>query len=123
MALGEVAQRAYEIIGREPVRRADAHIARKFEIDAGDFALRVQERALHLLGGADEPFAGAGKLGARRPPVEQLGADRCLQRRDAAADRRVVELEPLGGGDELPAAGDSEENADVIPIHAIRRSA
>jgi hypothetical protein len=29
----------------------------------------------------------------------------------------VVELEPFGGGDELSAARDGEENADVIPIH------
>ena len=120
MTLGEVAQRADEIIGREPVRRADANIARQFEIDAGDFALRMQERALHLLGGADEPLAGAGELRARGAPVEQLGADRGLERRDAAADRRMVELEPLGGGDELPAAGDSEKDADVIPVHGKR---
>jgi hypothetical protein len=116
MALGEVAQRAYEIIGREPVGRADAHIARKLEIDPGDFTLRVQERALHLLG-ADESLARACELGPRGAPVEQLGADRGLERRDAAADRRVVELEPFGGGDELSAARDGEENADVIPIH------
>ena len=30
----------------------------------------------------------------------------------------MVELQPFGGGDELPAARDSEENPDVIPIHA-----
>src|SRR6202451_2842494 len=115
MTLGEVAQRANEIIGREPVRRADAHVARKLEIDAGDFALRMQERAFHLLGGADEALARAGELGARRAPVEQLGADRFFERRDAAADRRMVELEPLGGGDELPATSDSEEDGGVIP--------
>ena len=117
MTLGEIAQRACEVIGREPVRRADAHIARKFEIDAGDLALRMQEGALHLLGGADEALARAGELRAGRAPVEQLGADRLFERRDAAADRRMIELEPLRGGDELPAAGDGEEDADVVPIH------
>ena len=79
MALGEVAQRACEVIGRKPVRRADAHIAGKLEIDAGDFALRMQERALHLLGGADEALARASKLSPGRAPVEQLGADRGLR--------------------------------------------
>ena len=77
----------------------------------------MQERALHLLGGADEALARAGELRARRATVEQLRADRGLQRRDATADRRMVELEPLGGGDELPAPRDCEEDADVIPIH------
>jgi hypothetical protein len=123
MTLREVAQRAHEIIGREPVGRADANIARQFEIDAGDLALRMQERAFHLLGGADEALAGASKLSPGRASVEQLGADRGLQRRDATADRRVVKLEPLGGGDELPATRDSEENADVIPVHGTWRSA
>jgi hypothetical protein len=66
MALGEVAQGAREIIGRKPIRRADAQVARKLEIDAGNFALRVQERAFHLLGGTDEALARAGELCARR---------------------------------------------------------
>jgi hypothetical protein len=77
----------------------------------------MHERALHLLGGADEPFARASELRARRAPVEQLGADRFFERRDAAADRRMVELQPFGGGDELPAARDREEDPDVIPVH------
>src|SRR4029077_6282645 len=85
--------------------------------DAGDFALRMQERALHLLGGADEPLARASELSPGCAPVEQLGANRFFQRCDAAADRRVIELEPFGGGDELAAACDSEKDADVIPIH------
>jgi hypothetical protein len=29
----------------------------------------------------------------------------------------MVELEPLGGGDELPPARDCEEDADIVPIH------
>ena len=122
MALGEVAQHACQIIGREPVGRADAHVARELEIDAGDFALCVQERALHLLGRSDEPLASAGQLRAGRTPIEELGAERNLERRDAAADRRVVELEPLGGGDELPPARDGKEDPDVVPVHGGRDS-
>jgi hypothetical protein len=64
-------------------------------------------------------FAGAGELRAGRSPVEQLGADRFFERRDAAADRCMIELESLGRGDELPAARHREENPDVVPIHAI----
>ena len=79
--------------------------------------MRVQERAFHLLGGGDEPLTRAGELGSGRPPVEQLGADRLFKRRNAAADRGMVELEPLGGGDELATTRDSEKNPDVIPIH------
>jgi hypothetical protein len=117
MTFGEIAQHRRQVVGREPVRRADAHVASQFEIDARNFTLRVQKRALHLLGRADEPLAGAGELRAGRAPIEQLGAELTLQRRDAAADRRVVELEPLGGGDELPGARDGEEDPHVVPIH------
>ena len=117
MALGEVAQRVGEIIGRESVRRADAHVARKFEIDAGDFALRVQEGALHLLGRADEPLARFGEPGPGRAPVEQPRADRGFERGDPAAHRRMVEFQPLGGGDELAAAGHGEKDADIVPVH------
>ncbi len=117
MALGEVAERRRQVIGREAVRRADAHVAGELEIDAGDLALRVQERALHLFRRADEPLAGAGELRPCRAPVEQFRANRFFERRDAAAHRRVVELESFGGGDELAAPRDSEENPDVIPIH------
>ena len=120
MTLGEVAQRRCEVIGREPVRRADAHIAREFEIDAGDLALRVQECALHLLRRADEPLARAGELRPGRAAVEQLRADRRLERRDPAADRCMVELEPLGGGDELAAARDREKDANVVPVQRSR---
>ena len=76
----------------------------QLEVDAGDLALRMQERALHLFRRADEALAGAGQLRAGRAPIEQFRAERRLERRDAAADRRVVELQPLGGGDELPGA-------------------
>ena len=49
-----------------------------------------------------------------------LAPSAASERGDAAADRRVVELEPLGGGDELPGARDSEEDPDVVPVHGER---
>ena len=82
----------------------------------------MQERALHLFGCAEESLAGAGQLRAGRAPVEQFRAERGLQRRDAAADGRMIELQPLGGGDELPGARDREEDPDVVPVHAARFS-
>ena len=117
VALGEVAQRPRQVVGREPVRRADPHIAGEFEIDAGHLALRMQEGALHLLGCGEETLAGAGELRAGRAPVEEFCAERRLERRDPAADGRVIELEALGRGDELPGAGDGEEDPDVVPVH------
>ena len=107
-----------EIIGRETVGRADAHVAGKFDVETGDLRLRVQERALHLLGGDEKPLAGAGQPRARRAAVEQLRAERGLQRRHAPARRRVIEMQPARARHELPGAGDGEEDAHIVPVHA-----
>ena len=78
----------------------------------------MQERALHLFGGGEETLAGAGQPRPGGAAVEQFGAERRLQRRDAAAGGGVIETQPLGPGDELTGAGDGEEDANVVPIHA-----
>jgi hypothetical protein len=117
VALGKVAQRGGQIVGRESVRRADPHVAGEFEVDARDFALRVQKGAFHFLGRAEKALAGAGQLRARRAPVEQFRAERGLERRDPAADRRVIESQSFGGGDELAGPRDGEEDPDIVPIH------
>ena len=111
-------ERLGQIIGGEPVGRADAHVAGEFDVEVRDFALRVQEGALHLFGGGEETLAGAGQPRPGGAAVEQFGAERRLQRRDAAAGGGMVEMQPLGPGDELTGAGDGEEDADVVPIHA-----
>ena len=77
----------------------------------------MQEGALHLLRCGEETLAGAGELRACRAPVEEFCAERGLERGDPAADGRVIELEALGRGDELPGAGDGEKDPDVVPIH------
>ena len=120
MALDEIAQRPGEVIGREAVRRADPHVAGEFEVDVGNLALGVQEGALHLLGGAQKRSPALVSLRAGGAPVEQLRAERGLQRRDAAADGRVVEPQPLGRGDELSGARDGEKDPDVVPVHGSR---
>jgi len=64
-----------------------------------------------------KPLAGAGQLRARRAPVEQFRAESSFERRDPAADRRVIESQPFGGGDELAGPRDGEEDPDIVPIH------
>ncbi len=47
-------------------------------------------------------------------------AERGLEGSNAAADGRMIEFQPLGGGDELPGARDREEDSHVVPVHAAR---
>ena len=117
MALGEILQRPGQIVGRKAVGRADPHVADEFEVDAGDFALGVEEGAFHFLGRAEEAVARRGQRRARRAPLEQLRAERRFERRDAAADGGVVEPQALRRSDELPGAGDGEKDPDVVPVH------
>jgi len=77
----------------------------------------VQEGALHLFGGAEEPLADSGQRRSRRATFEQFGSERGFERSDPTADRGVVELQPLGRGDELLSPGDREKNSDVVPVH------
>ena len=78
-------QRAREVVGRKGVGRADAHVAGQHDVDVGDLRLRVQEGALHLFGGGQEAFAGAGQPRAGGAPIEQPRAEIGFQRRDAPA--------------------------------------
>ena len=67
---------------------------------------------------AEETLAGGGQSRARGAPVEELGAERRLQRRDAPARGGVVEMETPRSRDKLPRARDSEKDPDVVPVHA-----
>ena len=73
---------------------------------------------LHPLGDLEEALAGGRQFAAGRQAAEQLCAERGLQRGDAARDGGVVEVEPSGGAENLPGAGDGEKDADVVPVHA-----
>ena len=102
--IGTVGGRTVALMANDPTVKAGSWGPKTVEK-----ILRVQERAFHLLGGADEPLARAGELRARRAPVEQFGADCFFERSNATADRRVVKLEPFGGSDKLAATRDSEK--------------
>ena len=72
--------------------------------------------ALHFLGVVQQFEGGFRGLEAVRQPVEQLGADRVLQRLDAPGDGGVADLQALGGRRQAAFLGQRHEDPEVVPI-------
>jgi hypothetical protein len=117
MARRQPAEAGREEGDAEAVRRADAHGAGDGRVDAADARLRRQHLRLHALGRGQEGLALRGEVAAVCAADEKARLQRRLQRADAAAEGRVVDAEPAGGGEQLPRAGNGEEHAHVVPVH------
>lgn len=66
---------------------------------------------------AQQFHAFAGERHAARPPLEQHHSELLLQRLDADAERRLGDVQLLGGGQDRAAIGDDDEIAQVPQIH------
>lgn len=103
----------------EPVRRPDAHRAGNGRVDPPDARLHRQHLRFHPFCRAQKCLALRGKVAAIGPADEQAGLQRLLQRADAAAQGGVVDAEAAGGSEQLPGAGDCEEQARIVPVHGL----
>ena len=118
MLRGQRAEPRREEGDAETVGRADAHRARNILALAGDLGAGGDHVGFHALGDGQETLAGRRQFAAGGEAAKQLCAERLLERGDAARDRGVVESEPPRRAEDLAGAGDGEEDADVIPVHA-----
>ena len=78
----------------------------------------VHHLRFHPLGHGQQPLPGAGQRGSGRPTVEQHRAEGGLQGVKFSRHRRMVEAELTPGSEQLAAAGDREEDTQVVPVHA-----
>ena len=90
---------------------------------AGDLGARGDHVGLHALGDAEEALAGRRQLAAGGVAAEQFCVEGGLERGDAARHGGVVEVEPARRAEDLPGAGDGEEDAGVIPVHGSKLQA
>jgi len=65
-----------------------------------------------------EERARFGELDAASDAVEQLGAVSCFQGSDRGTDRRLCEMQRLGGARHVLTFGDRHENAKLLQRHA-----
>ena len=96
---------------------------------AGRRVAAVAERRLHrghplgdLIGRMQQYFPLLGQHEAACVAMEQRGGEILLERTDLPADRRLAQAKPLRGTGEAAGMRDGMEDADPIPIHALRHS-
>ena len=77
----------------------------------------VLQRRQHGFGVGQEGTAGLGQHHAAGDPLEELGAQRRLEHRDATADRRLRAVQDLSGPREAAAPRDGDESFQLIDAH------
>ena len=118
MLRGQRAQPRSKEGDAETIGRADPHGARNILVAAGKFRARGDHVGLHALGDGQEALAGRCQFAAGREPAKEFCAERIFKRGDAARHRGVVQFQTPRRAQNLAGAGDGEEDADVIPVHA-----
>ena len=83
--------------GAEPDGGGDAQRARRPVLVLGELGLDGLELDQDVVGGAEQHLALLGQHQAARVPVEQRHADILLQRADLARDRRLRQMQLVGG--------------------------
>ena len=85
--------------------------ARRASSTAASTAARISRRAL------EQHLAGGRELDAARRPVEQRLAELGLEAPDLLRQRRLGDVQPLGGAAEVPLLGHGDEVAQVPELH------
>ena len=86
--------------------------ARRASSTAESKAARISRRAL------EQRLAGGSELDAARGPVEQRLAQLGLEAADLLRERRLRDVQPLGGAAEVPLLGHGDEVAQVPQFHS-----
>ncbi len=113
------------MIGGEPLRErgdgaggevrgdADPERAGLAGADAGHRALEPLDPLDDRPRLVEQHGPGGRQLDPARRPHEQLHAERRLERLDPLAERRLGDVQPLGGAAEVQLLGDGDEVAEV----------
>ena len=110
--LGQVGERLPHAHAAADELAADRLRHRDGLVDAAQDAARAVEQRL----------AGQRQLDAVRGAPEELDADELLERPDLAAQRRLREVQLLGGAAEVELLGDGHERAQVPELDGVGRS-
>ena len=75
-----------------------------------------------LAGPVEQRLAGQRQLDLVRGAPEELDADELLERADLPAQRRLRQVQLLGGAPEVELLGDGDERAQVPELDGVRRA-
>ena len=110
--LGQVGERL-------PHAHAAAHELAADRLRHGD---RLVDPAQDAPGPVEQRLAGQRQLDLVRGAPEQLDADELLERADLPAQRRLRQVQLLGGAPEVELLGDGDERAQVPELDGVRRA-
>ena len=117
MAGDQTAEARREEGDAEAIGGADTHGAGDGAVEMPDALLGAQHLGFHPLGRVQEDFAFGREIAAVGAANEQPRLQPLFQRGDAAAERGVIDAEPLRGPENLAGARNGKEHANVVPIH------
>ena len=78
------------------------------------------DRGQDLAAALEQHLAGGRELDAARGPVQQRLAELGLEAADLLRERRLRDVQALGGAAEVPLLGDGDEVAQVSELHGRR---
>jgi hypothetical protein len=103
---------------RDPHRAgADTQHAGDALLECADLGQSVPVFKLHQLDAARQHLALLGQRHAGRQPLEQRYADRLFQLPDAAGQRRLADVQRLGGSGDIPLLDDAQEMTKQPRMH------
>ena len=110
--------------GAETDGRGDAQRAGRLVLVLGQLGLDALELDQHVMRGAEQHLALLGQHQAARVAVEQRHADILLERADLPRDRRLRQMQLLGGMGERASLRRGVKHAQLVPVqrHAVPSS-
>ena len=112
----EPAEDAGDERGQRGGEAAQAQPAVPASGDLGQLLLGGVEAGDHGAYVPDQGRSGLGELHGARPPLDQLHAQCCLQRRDLLARRRLGHAQRVGGGGERSPFGDLVQDPETATL-------
>src|SRR5665213_1631595 len=110
-------QATSDVLARKPFHSGDAHQMACTNAAAHDGVFQGVGMHIHVLDVLEQLLGIRTHGHALARAVEQFYREERLEFADAAADGRVIEMQPLRGGVHASLSGHFEENPQVIPFH------
>ena len=98
-------------------RRSETHASAAEPCELGHLLTDRVGLCEHPLSAGEQSLSGRGEADVPASPMEELGAEFAFESRDLSAQRRLGQVQVLGGAGEVTEAGDLDEPAELLEVH------